>query len=55
MTKIQIIHKPTNIVGFLLTRPGMTVPTAGDMVSGASSGTTNSKDVGPTGAISPEN
>lgn len=30
------------------------VPTEGDIVIGASSGTTNSKDVGPIGAISPE-
>ena len=31
----------------------MTVPTEGERVIGASSGKTNSNDVGPTGAISP--
>jgi len=30
------------------------VPTAGETVSGAPSGTQNSNDVGPTAAISPE-
>lgn len=30
------------------------VPTDGEMVIGASSGTTNSNDVGPIGAISPK-
>ena len=36
------------------TLPGSMVPTEGDIVMGASSGSTNSKDVGPTGAISPK-
>ena len=35
------------------TLPGSMVPTEGDIVRGAPSGTTNSKEVGPTGAISP--
>jgi hypothetical protein len=35
------------------TCPGSMVPTDGDIVRGAPSGTTNSKEVGPTGAISP--
>lgn len=35
------------------TLPGSMVPTEGDIVRGALSGTTNSKEVGPTGAISP--
>lgn len=34
--------------------PGFTVPTDGEIVNGASSGSMNSNDVGPTGAISPE-
>lgn len=34
--------------------PGSTVPTEGETVRGASEGRRNSKDVGPTGAISPE-
>ena len=38
----------------IFTFPGITVPTEGEMVTGAPSGTTNSKDVGPTGAISPK-
>ena len=36
------------------TLPGSMVPTEGDIVIGASSGSTNSNDVGPTGAISPK-
>ena len=36
------------------TLPGSMVPTDGDIVIGASSGSTNSNDVGPTGAISPK-
>ena len=36
------------------TLPGSIVPTDGDIVMGASSGSTNSNDVGPTGAISPK-
>ena len=36
------------------TSPGCIVPTEGETVTGASFGTTNSNDVGPTGAISPE-
>ena len=39
---------------FWLTFPGSTVPTDGETVIGAPSGTTNSNEVGPTGAISPE-
>lgn len=35
------------------TLPGSIVPTDGDIVRGDPSGTTNSKEVGPTGAISP--
>lgn len=35
------------------TFPGKTVPTEGIIVTGESSGTRNSKEVGPTGAISP--
>ena len=37
-----------------LNSPGSTVPTEGETVTGAPSGTTNSKEVGPTGAISPK-
>ena len=37
-----------------LTSPGLTVPTAGDTVSGAPPGTTNSNDVGPTSTMGPE-
>ena len=37
-----------------LTSPGLTVPTAGDTVRGASAGTTNSNDVGPTSTMGPE-
>lgn len=37
-----------------LTSPGLTVPTAGDTVSGAPAGTTNSNDVGPTSTMGPE-
>lgn len=37
-----------------LTSPGLTVPTAGDTVSGAPVGTTNSNDVGPTSTMGPE-
>ena len=37
-----------------LTSPGLTVPTAGDTVSGAPAGTTNSNDVGPTWTMGPE-
>lgn len=37
-----------------LTPPGLTHPTAGDTVSGAPAGTTNSNDVGPTSTIGPE-
>jgi len=33
--------------------PGRRVPTDGETVSGASSGTQNSNDVGPMSAISP--
>lgn len=37
-----------------LTSPGWMVPTDGETVTGAPLETTNSKEVGPTGAISPE-
>ena len=37
-----------------LTVPGSTVPTRGEIVIGAFSGTSNWKDVGPTAANSPE-
>jgi hypothetical protein len=39
----------------IITSPGWIVPTDGDIVTGAPSGTTNSNEVGPTGAISPKN
>lgn len=37
-----------------LTSPGLTHPTAGDTVSGAPAGTTNSNDVGPTSTMGPD-
>ena len=37
-----------------LTSPGLTHPTAGDTVSGAPAGTTNSNDVAPTATMGPE-
>lgn len=36
------------------TSPALTVPTAGDTVRGASAGTINSNDVGPTSTMGPE-
>lgn len=36
----------------MLTFPGNTVPTDGEMVMGESGGSKNSKDVGPTGVAS---
>ena len=45
-------YPPNNIQ--MLTFPGCTVPTEGETVIGAPFGTTNSNDVGPTGAISPK-
>jgi hypothetical protein len=38
----------------MLTFPGNTVPTDGEMVIGELGGSKNSKDVGPTGAASSE-
>ncbi|OBS80838.1 hypothetical protein A6R68_20973 [Neotoma lepida] len=43
---------PSLSVGPMLTFPGNTVPTDGEMVMGELGGTKNSKDVGPTGAAS---
>ena len=37
-----------------LTSPGLTHPTAGETVSGAPVGTTNSNDVAPTATMGPE-
>lgn len=41
-------------VGPMLTFPGNTVPTDGEMVIGELGGNKNSKDVGPTGVASSE-
>lgn len=43
---------PSLLVGPMLTFPGKTVPTDGEMVMGRLGGSKNSKDVGPTGAAS---
>lgn len=43
---------PSLSVGPMLTFPGNTVPTDGEMVMGELGGTKNSKDVGPTGVAS---
>lgn len=44
----------TSWQGVMLTFPGNTVPTEGEMVMGELGGSRNSKDVGPTGVASSE-
>ena len=53
-TKSKFLYSKQSKKTFLVTSPGITVPTEGAITTGASSGTKNSNDVGPTGNISPE-